>query len=134
MFRAHRRPQIQHERQNVKGEDQGDDPLDDSGNVLVVVPRCGAEDDGKGDFDDDESQFDPEGETKDAMLAVVNAQTLILGAKKDCTEDIAAQEEEEAAVMDAVVMVGVEVRQEDKAQRAADGKEYGDRGQGGLDA
>jgi len=115
LFRAHRWPQIQHERQDVKGEDQGNDPLDDSGDILVVMPGCGGKDDGKGDLDDDEYQFDPEGETKNAMLAVVNAQTLVFGAKKDCTEDVAAEEQEEATVMDAVVVVGVEVRQEDEA-------------------
>jgi len=51
-----------------------------------------AKNDGKGDLDDDEHQLDPEGETKNAMLAVVNAQTLVFGAKKDCTEDVAAEE------------------------------------------
>ena len=78
----------------------------------MVVPRRGGEDDGACQLEENEGQFGPEGEAQDAVLAVVDAQALVLGAQEDCGEDVAADEKEEAAIMNAVVVIVVEYREE----------------------
>lgn len=93
------RQQIDEEGEDVKGEDEGDDPLEDGRDVLFAVKGGGGEDDGEDDLDDDEGQLQPEGEAQDAVLAEVHAEALVLGADEDGADDVAGDEEEEEAVM-----------------------------------
>lgn len=57
--------------EDVKGEDEGDDPLEDGGDVVVVAPVGGDEDDGQDELDEDKGELDVEGDAEDAVLAVV---------------------------------------------------------------
>ena len=59
---------------------------------------------------------------------------MVFGAEEYGGRDVAAEEEKQTAVVDFVVMVGIEDRQEDETAGTADGEEDGDGGQGGLDA
>lgn len=62
--------QVDDVREDVEGEDEGDDPLDVGGHVLAVAEGEDAEGDGEGDLDDDEGELDPEGDAEVAVLAV----------------------------------------------------------------
>jgi len=48
------------------------------------------ESDDQCDFDEDESELDPETYSKDAVFAVMDTQALILGADEDCRDDVAS--------------------------------------------
>ena len=100
--------QVDEEGEDVKGEDEGDDPLEDGGDVLVYAERGGGEDDGEGGLDEDEGELEPEGEAQDAVLAEVDAQALVLGADEDGADDVAAHEEEEESAVQILVVDGVE--------------------------
>ena len=64
------RVQVDDKREDVGGEDEGDDPLEDGGGVVVACGHAGGEGDGEHDLDDDEGKLDPEGNAEDAVLAV----------------------------------------------------------------
>lgn len=114
LLRAPRRGQeIDEESENVEGEDEGDEPLEHGGDVLLDGEGREGEDDGEDDFDDDEGEFGPEGEAQDAVLAEVDAEALVLGADEDGGDDVAGDEEEEEAVVEVRVVQGVEDREED---------------------
>lgn len=52
--------QVDDKGKDVEGEDEGNDPFKDGGNVFVVAPVGGDEDDGENELDDDECNLDPE--------------------------------------------------------------------------
>lgn len=83
MFRSHGRKQIDDEREDVEGEDEGNDPFEDGGDVAVRGEGGRHEDNGKCDLDQDEGQFDPEGDAQDAVVTVVDTQALVFCADKD---------------------------------------------------
>lgn len=56
------RVEVDVEGEDVKGEDEGDDPLEHGAGVVVAREGARDEGDGEEDFDDDEGQLDPEGE------------------------------------------------------------------------
>lgn len=60
------------------------------------------------EFEEDEEEFDPEGEGEDAMMAVMDAETLVFGTQEDGADDVAADEEEEEQIVQTFVAVGVE--------------------------
>lgn len=91
--------QIDKEGQDVKGEDEGDDPFEYGSHILPAVEGGDDEDDGEDYLDDDEDEFKPEGEAQDAVLAEMHAEALVLGADKDGADDVAGHEEEEEAVV-----------------------------------
>jgi hypothetical protein len=64
------RPQVDVEGEDEEGEDEGDDPLEDGGDVVVLGPRGGGEDGGEHQLDEDEDELDPEGSAQDGVLAV----------------------------------------------------------------
>lgn len=68
---AHGRVQVDEEGEDVHGEDEGDEPLEDGGRVEVVREVAGDEGDGEDDFDDNEGELNEEGEAEDAVFAVV---------------------------------------------------------------
>lgn len=57
---AHGRVEVNEEGEDVEGEDEGDQPLEDGGGVPVAGPVAADESDGQDDFQDDEREFDPE--------------------------------------------------------------------------
>ena len=69
--------EVDDEGEDVECEDEGDDPLEDGGDVFVVAPVGGDEDDGEDEFDDDEGELDVEGDFEDAVLAVVCRRTYV---------------------------------------------------------
>lgn len=90
---------------------------------------CGNEDDGESKFDEDEGEFDPKGDAEDAMLSIVNAEALILGAEEDGGEDETADEDEEEAIMESVMSICVKDGEEDEACGASDGEDDGEDGE-----
>ncbi len=65
-----RRVQVDDEGEDVGGEDEGDDPLEDCGGVVVVCCHAGGEGHGEDDLDEHEGELDPKGDAEDAVLAV----------------------------------------------------------------
>jgi hypothetical protein len=59
-FCADGRQQIDDKGEDVKCKNEGDDPLKNSGNVFVITPIGGDEDDGEDELDDDECELYPE--------------------------------------------------------------------------
>lgn len=114
--------QVDEEGQDVEGEDESDDPLEDGGDVFLAFEGGDAEDDGEGDFDEDEGQFHPEAGAEDAVLPEVDAEALVFGADEDGADDVAGDEEEE----EAVVEFGVAERVEDGEEDQAGGAGYGE--------
>lgn len=52
--------------------------------------RHAGEDDGEDHLDEDESEFDPETQGQDAVLSVVDSQSLVFGAQEDGGDDVPA--------------------------------------------
>lgn len=77
--RPRRRQEIHEESQDVKRENERDDPLNDGPNVRPALVRRCAEDDGEYYFQDDKDEFGPEGEAEDSVLAEMDAEALIFG-------------------------------------------------------
>lgn len=120
------RPQVDVEGEDVKREDEGDDPLEHGARVVVLGEGAGDEADGEEDLDDDEEELDPEGDAEDAVLAVPCSEALVLPADKDCGKDVADDEEEEEDVVQLGVAEGVEDGQQDQAGGADEGEEDGE--------
>lgn len=122
---AHAGEQVEQEAEDVEGEDQGDDPFEDGGDVAVVRPRGADEDAGQHHLDQDEGQFDPEADAQDAVLPVVDAQPLVLGADEHRRQDEAADEEKQEPVVQVLVSVRVEDREQDQPCGPGDGGDDG---------
>lgn len=63
-------PQVDEEGEDVEGEDEGDDPLEDGGHVVVLAEVVDGEGDGQRQLDQDKGELDPERDAQDAVLAV----------------------------------------------------------------
>lgn len=57
------------------------------------------------------------------MVTVVDAETLIFSAEEDCRNDVAADEDEEADVVDGWVVVGIEYGEANQTCSTGDGEE-----------
>lgn len=121
-----RGPQVDDEGEDVEGEDEGDGPLEDGGVVEVVVQVAHAEADGEAELDDDEDELDPEGDAQDAVLAVLDAEALVLPADEDGGQQVAGDEEHEEDVVQLGVAGRVEARQAGQADGADEGEEDGE--------
>lgn len=126
MLGVHGRVQVHVEGEDVEAEDEGDDPLEDGGDVPVLEAVHNNKGDGQADGDDDEGQLDPEGDGEDAVLGVVDAEALVLGADEDGREQVADDEEAEEDVVQARVAGRVEDAQADEADSADEGPEDGE--------
>ncbi len=62
--------EVDAEGEDIKGENKGDDPLDNGTAGGVVGEGEGDEGDGEDDLDEDEGELDPEGDAEDAEMAV----------------------------------------------------------------
>lgn len=65
------RCEIDVEGDGVKGEDEGDDPLEDGADVGQVAEGGGGKCDGEAELDDDEGELHPEGHSKNTEVTVV---------------------------------------------------------------
>lgn len=64
-------PQVDEERKDVEGEDERNHPFQNSSNVIHLSEVGNSESDGKGQFDKDKCELDPEGDAKNAVFAVL---------------------------------------------------------------
>ena len=87
--RLSRRQEIDDKAPDIEDIDQRDHPLEDGAHVVDLVVLCHAEDDGEGDFGEDEEEFYPEGAAEDAEFAMVDPEALVFGADEDCAYDVA---------------------------------------------
>lgn len=85
--------QIQQEADDVTGEDESDDPLQYRSRIPVALVGHGAKHDGQPDLHQDEGEFDPEGDSQDALVAVVDPQSLVRGTDEDGGEDETGHEQ-----------------------------------------
>ncbi len=69
--RANGGEEVDVEREDVKGEDEGDDPLEHGGGVGGLCEVAGCEGDGEDHLDDDKDELDPEGDAQDSVRAEV---------------------------------------------------------------
>lgn len=71
VFRVDGGQQVDDEGEDVKGEDEGDDPFEDGGDVGVMGEGGAGEGDGEDELDKDKGELYPEGGAEDAVLAVL---------------------------------------------------------------
>lgn len=109
---------VDEEAEHVPRVHERNNPFEYRGDVPFVVLLGDTEDDAKADLGDNESEFNPEGNTQDGVLAVVNTQALVLPADEDSADDVPNNEDSQTDVMHPVVVVVVEDGQEDEANRA----------------
>jgi hypothetical protein len=89
MPRPHSRNKINRKTPHVKRIYERNNPLTHGSRIIVVLIAEDAERDREAELDEDEGEFDPEGDAQDAVLAVVDAKTLVLPADEDCGDDVA---------------------------------------------
>lgn len=123
MLCLHAGPKIEHKTEDVEGEDKGHDPLENRGGIPVVGPGCAYKDDSEDDLSEDESELDPEADSQDSVMTIMNAEPLIFGAEEDGGNDVADDENEQTAIVDGVVAIRVENRQNDQTGGSGDGKD-----------
>lgn len=86
--------QIDDKREDVTGEDKGNDPFEDGGRVSlrgVIALGANAKGNGESKFDDDERGFDDEAGQQNAMLgSIEDAQAQILGTDEDGTNEVSS--------------------------------------------
>ena len=111
---------IQEEAQDIEGERERHNPLEDGGDVVQTAEIGDSKHYRERDFDQDKGQFRPEGDAQDAVVAIVDPQALILGAEEDCTDDVASNEEKQEAVVQVRMVVRVKDAQQDQAGSACD--------------
>lgn len=74
--------------------------------------------DGQDDGDEDKGKLNPKGYGEDAVLGVVDAKPLVLGADKDGRDEVSNDEEAEEDVMESRVMGRIEDAEADQADGA----------------
>lgn len=65
-------------------------PLENSSLVLPGPARADAKGDCKGQLNDDKGQLDPEADSEDTMVFVMDSQSQIFEAHEDCAEQVTA--------------------------------------------
>lgn len=83
------RQEVDDKTPDVEDVDQAYYPLEISRDVIVFLVFRDAEGYSQAEFYKDEEEFDPEGNAEDAVLAEVDAKTLVLGADEDGGDDVA---------------------------------------------
>lgn len=129
MLGVHGRVQVHIEREDVEAKHQCNDPLDDRSRVIVLVITKHDERNGQADGDENEGQLDPKGDGEHAMLGVVHAEALVLGADEDGRDEVADDEKAQKDVVQTGVVRGIEDTEADKADGAHQGPDDGEAGQ-----
>jgi hypothetical protein len=89
MPRPHSRNKINRKTPHVKRIYEANNPLTHRSRVIVILIGEDAKRDREAELGEDEGEFDPEGDAQDAVLAVVDAETLVFPADEDCRDDVA---------------------------------------------
>lgn len=108
------------EREYVERKDDGDDPFQNSGDVLSGTTNLGqhSKRDRERNGNEDKSEFDPKGNGQNPVFGVSHAQSLILPADKDCAEQVADDEETEKQIVQRRMARRVENAKQDQADGA----------------
>ena len=112
------RQKVDKEAKHVPGVNERNDPFEYSGYVPVVILLSDPKDDTQTDLSDYEGELNPERDSEDRMLAVVDTQALIFPTNEDCADDVANNENSQANVVHPVVVVVVEDGEEDQTDCA----------------
>lgn len=115
------REEIDEEAGDVEAVDVGDNPLENGGNVPLVRLGAHAKSNDETDFGNDEEELDPEGDSDDGVLTVMDAQALVFPADEDCTDDVASNKDTQENVVQRVVVFAVEDGEKNKTSRSDDG-------------
>lgn len=99
MPRLDPRKEVHSEAEDVKGENEGNNPFQHSSGVLVGTKHGGGKRNRQNDFDEDENELDPETYPQHTMIAVVDAKTLVLGANEDGGQDESSNKQQQEAVV-----------------------------------
>jgi hypothetical protein len=89
MPRPHRWNKINRKAPNIKRINERDDPFAHGRRRVVFLIAEHAKGDGETELQEDEGEFYPEGDAQDAVLAVVDSETLVLPTDEDCGDDVA---------------------------------------------
>lgn len=87
---ANRRNEIDRITPDVECVYERNDPFENSGGVVSLLVAHDAECDGQTQFDEDEGELDPEGEGEDAVLAVMDSESLVFPTNKDRADDVSS--------------------------------------------
>lgn len=63
MLCLHTGPKVENKTEDVEGEDKGNDPLENCGDIPVVSPGCAYKDDSENDLSEYENELDPEADS-----------------------------------------------------------------------
>lgn len=85
---ANRGDEINGKTPYVEGVDKRDDPLQDGSRVPNVFPVTYAESNGQCELHENKSEFNPEGNAKDAVFAVMYSETLVFPADEDGRDNV----------------------------------------------
>lgn len=88
LFRPNRGYEIDSETPDIESINKGHDPFQHRSRIQPTFTITDTESDGETNFHNDEGEFYPEGETEDAVLTVVDAETLIFPTDEDCRDDV----------------------------------------------
>lgn len=100
--------EVDEEAGDVEAVDVRNGPLKDSSDVPNSLLRADAECDGQADFGDDEKQLDPEGDSQDGMLAVMDTQALVLPAYENSTDNVAYNKDSQENVVQRSIVFAIE--------------------------
>lgn len=118
------RVEVYDKRQDIKGEDQGNDPLKDGGGVSLLETAKDTETDEEGELDEDKDKLDPERSSEHAVLSVHYSQSLILPTDEKGRKQISANKEAEEGVVLGRIFASPEDGQADQADGANHGEYY----------
>lgn len=118
------------EREHIERKDEGDDPFQNSGDVLSGTTILGQhrKRNRERNGDEDESELDPKGNGQDPVLWVSHAQSLVLPADEDCAEQVANDKEAEEQIVQCRMARRVENAKQDQADGADERPEDGQAG------
>lgn len=113
VLRSDTRQKIQQETEYVESKGESNDPFKNRGDIGVVIEIGDHEYNGKAYLNNDEYELHPERDTDDAVVSIMDSQTLVLGADEDGADDVAANKKKKEPVVKMWVVVGVENAQQD---------------------
>jgi len=94
MLRLDSRDEIDRETPNIESIDQRNYPLANCSRIVVLLVRKNAERDSETEFNEDEHEFDPERDSEDAVLTIVDSESLILPADENCRDNVAGTDKD----------------------------------------
>lgn len=126
MLGVHCWVQVHIKREDIKAKHHCNDPLEDSGRIVILVVTEDDEGNGQANGDENEHQLDPERDGEHAVLRVVYTQTLVLGANEDGRDEVANDEEAQKDVVQSGVTRCVKDGQANQTNGSNQGPENGE--------